>query len=95
MHILGAIAEFERSRIAERVRAGLQRAWAQSKRLGRPKGDLPVDRLAVVASLSLSGAAAALGVLRATIKRWRRVQKIHAATATVSPLAPPVSDSMA
>ena len=26
MHILGAIAEFERARIAERVRAGLQRA---------------------------------------------------------------------
>jgi DNA invertase Pin-like site-specific DNA recombinase len=26
MHILGAIAEFERARIAERVKAGLQRA---------------------------------------------------------------------
>src|SRR5438445_11546038 len=37
MHILGAIAEFERSRIAERVRAGLQRAKAQGKRLGRPR----------------------------------------------------------
>jgi DNA invertase Pin-like site-specific DNA recombinase len=29
MHILGAIAEFERARIAERVRAGLHRAKAQ------------------------------------------------------------------
>src|SRR4249919_2306574 len=37
MHILGAIAEFERARIAERVRAGLQRARAQGKRLGRPR----------------------------------------------------------
>jgi hypothetical protein len=46
LHILGAIAEFERSRIAERVRAGLQRARAQGRRLGRPKSDLPVDRLA-------------------------------------------------
>jgi DNA invertase Pin-like site-specific DNA recombinase len=36
MHILGAIAEFERARIAERVKAGLQRARAQGKRLGRP-----------------------------------------------------------
>src|ERR1700751_6400854 len=36
MHILGAIAEFERARIAERVRAGLVRARAQGKRLGRP-----------------------------------------------------------
>ena len=37
MHILGAIAEFERARIAERVKAGLARAKAQGKRLGRPK----------------------------------------------------------
>ena len=37
MHILGAIAEFERERIAERVKAGLQRARAQGKRLGRPR----------------------------------------------------------
>src|SRR5438874_8509376 len=37
MHILGAIAEFERARIAERVRAGLRRAKAQGKRLGRPR----------------------------------------------------------
>lgn len=37
MHILGAIAEFERGRIQERVRAGLARARAQGKRLGRPR----------------------------------------------------------
>jgi hypothetical protein len=37
MHILGAIAEFERARIAERVRAGLGRARAPGKRLGRPE----------------------------------------------------------
>jgi DNA invertase Pin-like site-specific DNA recombinase len=37
MHILGAIAEFERARIAERVKAGLQRARAQGKQLGRPR----------------------------------------------------------
>src|SRR5712691_11325144 len=37
MHILGAIAEFERGRIQERVKAGLQRARAQGKRLGRPR----------------------------------------------------------
>src|SRR5439155_20884413 len=35
MHILGAIAEFEKGRIVERVRAGLTRARAQGKRLGR------------------------------------------------------------
>ena len=37
MHILGAIAEFERARIAERVRAGLSRARRQGKKLGRPR----------------------------------------------------------
>ena len=37
MHILGAIAEFERERIRERVLAGLQRARTQGKRLGRPR----------------------------------------------------------
>src|ERR1019366_10219816 len=37
MHILGAIAEFERERIRERVMAGLQRARAQGRRLGRPR----------------------------------------------------------
>ena len=34
MHILAAIAEFERARIAERVRAGLARARANGRRLG-------------------------------------------------------------
>ena len=38
MHILGAIAEFERERIRERVLAGLQRARTQGTRLGRPLG---------------------------------------------------------
>jgi hypothetical protein len=60
--ILGAIAEFERARIAETVRAGLQRARAQGRKLGRPKADVPLDRLATVASLSLTDGAAALGV---------------------------------
>ena len=34
MHILGAIAEFERARIAERVRLGLARVRAEGQRLG-------------------------------------------------------------
>jgi DNA invertase Pin-like site-specific DNA recombinase len=37
LHILAAIAEFERGRIIERVRAGLSRARSQGKRLGRPR----------------------------------------------------------
>lgn len=37
LHVLGAIAEFERARIAKRVKAGLRRARAQGKRVGRPE----------------------------------------------------------
>src|SRR5712691_5285510 len=37
MHILGAIAEFERGRLRERVLAGLQRARASGVVLGRPR----------------------------------------------------------
>jgi DNA invertase Pin-like site-specific DNA recombinase len=75
LHILAALAEFERGRIRERVLAGLQRARREGKALGRPKGALPLDRLATVASLSLTDAAATLGVSRSTLKRWRRAQK--------------------
>jgi DNA invertase Pin-like site-specific DNA recombinase len=72
MHILGAIAEFERERIRERVLAGLQRAKAQGRRLGRPLARPPIDGLQRVAKLPVQVAAERLGVSRSTIKRWRR-----------------------
>jgi DNA invertase Pin-like site-specific DNA recombinase len=34
--MMGVFAEFERSMIQERVKAGLERAKAEGKRLGRP-----------------------------------------------------------
>ena len=70
LHILSAMAEFERARIAERVKAGLARAKAQGKRLGRPRrlGLTSADRLAVT-GLSVREAAAFLGVSRATAHR--------------------------
>jgi DNA invertase Pin-like site-specific DNA recombinase len=72
MHILGAIAEFERERIRERVLAGLQRARAQGKRLGRPTRELPSEKLreARKAGLSVRQAADVLGVSPATAHRW-------------------------
>ena len=82
MHILAAIAEFERARIAERVVAGLERARRQGKQLGRPVSPVPVDQLETVRGLSLSDGARQLGVSRSTIKRWRkRVQ--HTSPVTV------------
>ena len=62
--IIAAIAQLERSLIVERVRAGLRRARAEGKRLGRPR--LRVDerqlRIVVNQKLPVRAAAKALGV---------------------------------
>jgi len=50
--VLGAVAELERSLIAERVRAGLRNARAKGKRLGRPPVSVDTAR---IASLRASG----------------------------------------
>src|ERR1700685_1593837 len=56
--VLGAVAELERSLIAERVKAGLRNARAKGKRLGRPR--VIVD-------------AARIGSLRAHGRSWREI----------------------
>src|SRR5271155_2589645 len=56
--VLGAVAELERSLIAERVRAGLRNARAKGKTLGRPR--VAVD-------------AARIGALRAHGRSWREI----------------------
>src|SRR5271167_4153326 len=53
MHILGALAEFERSRLRERTLAGLARARSQGTRLGRRPVDVLATDLARVAHLSV------------------------------------------
>src|SRR6516165_7496669 len=67
MHILGAIAEFERERIRERVQAGLSRAKAQGKRLGRPRRHPAAIE---VPGGSVRDAATAWGVSKSTAARW-------------------------
>ena len=42
--VTGAFAEFERTMIRQRVKAGLKRAVAQGVRLGRPKIDSATER---------------------------------------------------
>jgi DNA invertase Pin-like site-specific DNA recombinase len=44
--VLGAVAELERSLIAERVKAGLRNARAKGKKLGRPKVILDAFKIA-------------------------------------------------
>ena len=76
MHIFGAIAEFERGRIVERVKAGLARARAAGTRLGRPRVVVPQERIAAVSHLPVTLAAAQLGVSRSTLKRWRATGRL-------------------
>jgi DNA invertase Pin-like site-specific DNA recombinase len=71
MQILGAIAEFERGRIVERVRAGLARARAQEKRLGRPRHQLDPQQLRQLRGLSIREIGRRLGVSAATAHRCR------------------------
>jgi DNA invertase Pin-like site-specific DNA recombinase len=52
--MMGVFAEFERSMIQERVRAGLARARSEGKRLGRPK-IAPDVEAAIKAALSQEG----------------------------------------
>ena len=73
MHILGAIAEFERARIAERVRLGLARVQANGQKLGRPKLVLTEGQLATVRRLGVRQAAQKLGISASTL--YRRLSK--------------------
>jgi DNA invertase Pin-like site-specific DNA recombinase len=67
LHILGAIAEFERERIRERVRLEMVRAKAQGVRVGRPRKTTS----AVVApkGLTVRKAAELWGVSKSTAAR--------------------------
>ena len=70
LHVLAALAEFERARIAERVQAGLARARRQGKRLGRPEKIVSEAVLRPVRGLSVREAARRLGVSPTTAHRW-------------------------
>jgi len=85
--VLGAVAELERSLIAERVRAGLRNARAKGKMLGRPR--VLVD-VAQIARLRASGAswpsiARQLGVSVGTVyQAARSLSKIPCKTPAAS-----------
>ena len=71
LHVLAALAEFERARIAERVRAGLARARANGQRLGQKPLRISSEDLDRTAHLSVRRAAAALGIPRSVLHRAR------------------------
>ena len=52
--IIGAMAEFERSLIQERVKAGLRNARAKGKKFGRPRVEIDAVRVAALRGDGLS-----------------------------------------
>jgi DNA invertase Pin-like site-specific DNA recombinase len=85
--MLGVFAEFERSIIQERVRAGLRRAKAEGKRLGRPR-IAPELEARILAALKAPGRiegvrkiAKRFGVDPGTVQRISRPLELNAAAA--------------
>ncbi|MFP5595361.1 recombinase family protein [Kluyvera sp. 142486] len=71
LQMFSAFAEFEKSRITERTKEGLERAKKEGKTLGRPAATDTYKRVQEAKSngLSQAKAAAALGLGIATVKR--------------------------
>ncbi len=73
MSVINAVAEFERDLLIERTQAGLRRARAEGKKLGRPRAlDKEKEQEAMAmrqAGDSLATVASALGVSRSAIQR--------------------------
>ena len=69
--VIAAMAEFERELIRERIQAGLRRARAQGKRLGRPPTIYHRDRVLPLrqAGHSIRRIAQALGISRRAVQR--------------------------
>jgi len=53
-HMVGAVAQFERDLIAERVRAGIAHAKAIGKRIGRPPAAIDVEQVRSLRDQNLS-----------------------------------------
>jgi putative DNA-invertase from lambdoid prophage Rac len=73
MAVIAAVAEFERDLLIERTQAGLSRARASGKVIGRPSALSEDTRIAVMAArrdgASLGQLAKLYGVSRAAIQR--------------------------
>jgi DNA invertase Pin-like site-specific DNA recombinase len=70
--MLGVFAEFERAMIVERVQAGLRRARAQGKRLGRPRVSASIEktiRRELAMGRGIHAVARAVGVGTGTVQR--------------------------
>ena len=70
-HIVGAVAQFERDLIAERVRAGMAHARAMGKHIGRPRAHVDVGAVRNLRSQakSLRSIASTLGIPVSRVRR--------------------------
>ena len=94
MHILGAIAEFERARIVERVRAGLARRAALSK-VARAGRDTPSATTTWRArSVSRRGRRQRSSLSHAAVHRARAVSKPLRTASRIAPETAAVSRSI-
>ncbi|MGS0681826.1 recombinase family protein [Shewanella sp. 125m-7] len=77
LQMFSAFAEFERNRIRERTKEGLERAKAQGKKLGRPEAHATTVLVQAkrAEGLSQSKVAEALGLGIATVKRHWNISK--------------------
>jgi DNA invertase Pin-like site-specific DNA recombinase len=73
--MLGVFSAFERAMIVERVQAGLQRARAQGKQLGRPRIEAHLEaaiRAYRLDGMSMNRIAQTVGVGKGTVLRVLR-----------------------
>jgi DNA invertase Pin-like site-specific DNA recombinase len=82
--IIAAIAQLERSLIAERVRAGLRRAKAEGKQLGRPRVEVDQARLddVIRRGLSVRDGAREVGISASSFARLIRSHRLVENSAT-------------
>ena len=70
--VTGAFAEFERTMIRQRIKAGLRRAVAQGVKLGRPKIDSAIERKVrrlLAKGVGILSVAKSLGIGTGTVQR--------------------------
>ena len=74
-HVMGAVAEFERDLIRERVSAGMQAAKRRGRRIGRPKAVVSRTKLHALreSGATISAMARELGVSRPTVRNELRL----------------------
>jgi len=80
-HVFGAMAQFERSLIRERTKAGLEAARARGRKGGRPAVEAQkvkaIRALARDPGVNVTEACTTLGISRATFYRYRKAEEAN------------------